>query len=105
MAVESASSARICIRVCVTDVPGDPLDRTATLGQEFCNKILDRPFEPVLKLSGYDHGHIPPSFDSSNPVFTWFIYDLKVVCELDREQLDSIPHYIYLASRERTGEL
>lgn len=31
------------VRVCVTDVPGDPHDRTATLGREFCSKVLDRP--------------------------------------------------------------
>lgn len=105
MAIELASPTRVCIRVCVTDVPGDPLDRTATLGREFCNKILNRPFQPVLGLSGYDHGHIPPSFDSSNPVSVWFVYDLKVMCELNREQLNNIPHYVYLASRERTGEL
>ncbi|KAF1961586.1 hypothetical protein CC80DRAFT_401842 [Byssothecium circinans] len=104
-ATQVTNPVRVCIRICVTDVPGDPLDRTATLGRVFCSKILDRPFQPLPGLLGYDHGHIPPSFDSSNPVSAWFIYDLNVTSELGKEQLNDIPHYVFLASQQRTGEL
>lgn len=85
MAIDSASPARVCIRVCVTDVPDNPLDRTATLGREFCSKILNRPFQSIPGLSEYDHDHIPPSFDSPNPVSVWFVYDFNVTCELTKE--------------------
>ncbi|KAF2003298.1 hypothetical protein P154DRAFT_520250, partial [Amniculicola lignicola CBS 123094] len=105
MAIDSSCPARVCIRVCVTDVPGNPLGRTATLGREFCSKILDRPFQPMPELSGYDHQHVPPTFDSPNPVSAWFVYDFNVTRELTKTQLNTIPHYVYLGSRQRTGEL
>lgn len=105
MAIDSASPARVCIRACVTDVLGDPLNRTTTLGQEFCRKILNRQFQSMPALARYDHGHIPPSFDSLKPVSVWFVFDLNVTSELTKGQLNNLPHYVYLASRQRAGEL
>ncbi|KAF2787485.1 hypothetical protein K505DRAFT_190728, partial [Melanomma pulvis-pyrius CBS 109.77] len=99
------SPARVCIRACVTDVPGNPLERTTTLGQAFCRKILNRQFQSIPDLLGYDHDHIRPSFDSPNPVLVWFVFDLNVTSELSREQLHNIPHFVYIATRQRASEL
>lgn len=105
MIIESYAPARVCIYVKVTDIPGNPLRRTTTVGEEFCNQILGRPFQNQLSLLGYDQDHIPANFDSPNPVSVWFVYDLNVTGELSKEQMDDIPHYVYLASTQRSGKL
>jgi len=105
MDIDSTSPARVCIRACVTDVPGEPLSRTTTLGQEFCRKMLNRQFRSKPALEGYDHDHIPPSFDSLKPVSVWFVFDLNVTSELTREELSGVPHYVYLASKQRADKM
>ncbi|KAH8696975.1 hypothetical protein GQ44DRAFT_718609 [Phaeosphaeriaceae sp. PMI808] len=98
-------SMRICIRVCVHDIPGNPLERTSTLGKLFCQKVLQRQFQEALDVKGYDHGHIPPGFNSPNPLKVWFIFDLDVKSKLNKEQLSRVPHSVYLASLQKSGEL
>lgn len=92
------NQTRVIIRVCVTDIPGDPLKRPWTLGRLFCDNVLQRHFQPSITSSGFDSLHIPPDFDSSQPIRRWFIYDLDVIRELKREELLQIPHLVYLAT-------
>ena len=98
-------SKRICIKACVQDIPGDPLARSSTSGELFRQSIFQRPFRETSDVKGYDHSHIPPGFDSPNPVKVWFIFDLDVKAELTKEQLKSVPHFVYLASLQNSGKL
>lgn len=93
-----STQTRIIIRVCVTDIPGEISRRPDTLGQIFCSEVLHRDFNPDINLSGFDSIHIPPSFESLQPINQWFICDLNVVCELEKEELLAIPHRVYHAS-------
>lgn len=92
------TSTRVIIRACVTDIPGEVNRRPNTLGQIFCTEVLHRDFRPAIQLSGFDSMHIPPQFDSSEPICRWFVCDLNVVEELDDKQLLRIPHVVYQAS-------
>ncbi|KAI9759977.1 MAG: hypothetical protein M1840_002754 [Geoglossum simile] len=95
-----SNQVRVIIRVCVSDIPGDPLARHQTLGDQFCQQTLLRPFSTKLQASGYDHVHIPGGFDLDKRVNRWFIYDLNVTTELEKEGLDTIPHMVFCASRQ-----
>lgn len=105
MDISPTSPARICIYVRVTDIPGDPLARSETLGKLFCDEVLRRPFRPALSPSSYDHGHLLPGFDSDEPVSEWFIYDLNVTCELAKDELVNVPHHVFFASLQGGDEL
>jgi hypothetical protein len=91
--------SRIIIRVRVTDIPGDLCRRPFTLGEILCTEILGRSFNTKPSASKFDSVHIPPGFDSDQPVKRWFIYDLNIACRLEeKELLARIPHYVYQAS-------
>lgn len=92
------SQTRVIIRVCVSDIPGEIGRRPNTLGQKFCSQILHRDFKKEIELSGFDSIHIPPGFDSTEPVSRWFVYDLNVKGELDKDAVKAIPHFVYFAS-------
>lgn len=94
------SPTRVCIRACVTDIPGNPQARAVTLGTLFCEDVLNRSFQRALNTSHYDHCHIPADFDSHESITRWFVYDLDVTCELAKEDIGNIPHRVFLASRQ-----
>jgi len=98
MTIDKDASARICLLAKVTNIPGDPLRRARTIGEEFCNQVLRRPFNHEV-----DFDHIPPKFDSSDSVSAWFVYDINVACRLSSDQMDQIPHYVFLASFQQDG--
>jgi methylsterol monooxygenase len=62
--------------------------------------MLNRAFNPTLHLAGYDHVHIPADFDSQKPLKRWFILDLDVVQQLDKEDVRQLPHQVYIASQQ-----
>src|SRR5213078_1778098 len=99
--MDYSTQMRVAIRVRVTDLPGEPLGRHSTLGDIFCNQFLHIPLNLRPHPSGYDGVVILEGFDSDKPVQRWFIYDLNVKCALSREELlATIPHKVFLASRE-----
>ncbi|KAJ0419686.1 hypothetical protein BJY00DRAFT_285740 [Aspergillus carlsbadensis] len=85
----------------VTDIPGNPQRRHNTLSEAFCEHVLNREFCMTYEPSCYDHVHIPPDFDSHNPLKRWFIIDLNVKEPLSRESVVQIPHLVYLASYQQ----
>lgn len=95
--IDSAPT-RIIIRACVTDIPGELGRRPNTLGEIFCSNVLHRDFNGDIKPSGFDSVHIPPGFESLQPIKRWFVCDLNVVSELGKEELLAIPHLVYHAS-------
>ncbi|KAL4936217.1 hypothetical protein BDV06DRAFT_233630 [Aspergillus oleicola] len=92
------SPRRVVIYALVTDIPGIPERRFTTLGEMFCEQILGRGLDRAVKPSSYDFVHIPPDFDSEDPIKRWFIMDLNVREELSREDVQHLPHLVYLAS-------
>ena len=98
------SPARITIYARVTDIDGCPQRRHVTIGEDFCENILNRAFRPQLHPAGYDHVHIPADFDSQKPIRRWFILDLNVVEPLYKDAVLQLPHQVYLASRQ-SGKL
>lgn len=91
---------RVIIRVCVTDIPGNPLERPYNLGSDFSTQILDRPLSIKVQAGGYDAMHFLPNFDSGNTVRAWFLYDFNVTAPLNKEEVLVIPHEVYLATRQ-----
>jgi hypothetical protein len=91
---------RVIIRVRVTDIPGIPVERVFRLGNDFCLKILGRPIRIKVQAGGFDAMHFLPNFDSSNPVNAWFLYDFNVRGPLDRTEVLTIRHEVYLATRQ-----
>jgi hypothetical protein len=91
---------RVIIRVCVTDIPGEILERVYHLGCDFSTQILARPPSTIVKAGGYDFMHVLPNFDSSNAVNAWFLYDFNVTGPLDKEEVLTIPHEVYHATRQ-----
>ena len=73
--------------------------RHVKIGEDFCAAILNREFNPTLHPAGYDRIHIPADFDSQKPLKRWFILDLGVVQQLDKEDVLQLPHQVYLASK------
>lgn len=91
---------RVIIRTCVTDIPGEPTERVYHLGGHFCQQILRRPLNINLQTTCYDAMHFLPNFDSKNAVRAWFIYDFNVTGPLTREEVCTITHEVYHASRQ-----
>ncbi len=91
---------RVIIRVRVTDIPADPSERVYRLGCDFSRQILARPLNPKVQAGGYDAMHFLPCFDSGNAVGAWFLYDFNVTGPLDKEEVLTIPHEVYLATRQ-----
>lgn len=88
---------RVIVFARVTDIPGDALARPCTLGNFLCNHELGRD----LDLNGadqFDYVHIPPGFDSENPVNRWFVYDLGVTGPLNETEVSQNLHCVYLCS-------
>ena len=91
---------RAVIRVCVTDIPGDPLARSHRLGRDFCSQVLGRDLKE-RHTGGFDFVHILPNFDSANPVNAWFLFDFDAEKHVDMLQISaSIPHKVYHATRQ-----
>lgn len=101
MGTNRNESQRVILHVCVTDLPGSPQNRHNFLGELFCRQVLRRSFNNKLQISSYDYMHLPPNFDTDNPVVRWFICDLNVNCRLDRNGLLSLPHKVYYVSRQK----
>jgi hypothetical protein len=97
--MDTTQEIRVIIRVCVTDLPGDPHRRHTTLGELFSESILHRPIQQQITATGYDGIVIPPGFSSEKPVNKWFIYDLNVQSTKTRDEMLRVPHKVYLASR------
>lgn len=96
---DDGKESRIIIRARVTDIPGDVCRRPITLGEVFCKEILGRSFNTRPSASRFDAVHIPPGFDSDQPVKRWFILDLNVACNLDKQELlERVIHKVYQAS-------
>lgn len=89
---------RIVIYACLTDIDGCPQGRHVNVGKDFCQAVLNRPFNSTLRPDGYDHVHIPGDFDSQEPLKRWFILDLDVTRPLNKEDVLRLPHQVYLAS-------
>ncbi|CDM38343.1 hypothetical protein PROQFM164_S11g000046 [Penicillium roqueforti FM164] len=83
---------RIVIYACITDIDGCPQRRHVEIGEDFCENILNRAFNPTLHPAGYDHIHIPADFDSPDPLKRWFILDLGVNEPLNQEDVLQLPH-------------
>ncbi|KAH7317667.1 hypothetical protein BKA65DRAFT_541701 [Rhexocercosporidium sp. MPI-PUGE-AT-0058] len=93
-------SQRVIIRVCVTDIPGNPQERVYKLGRDFCQQILHRSFNNNLQDACHDAMHFLPNFDSENDVKAWFIYDFNVTKPLSKEEILAVPHAVYHATRQ-----
>ncbi|PLB47734.1 hypothetical protein P170DRAFT_437478 [Aspergillus steynii IBT 23096] len=94
---------RVIIYACETDITGCPQRRHVQIGEDFCETVLSRAFNPTLHPAGYDHIHIPADFDSLKPLKRWFILDLDVTQPLSQEDLLQLPHHVYLASQQGQG--
>ena len=92
--------SRVVIYACITDIDGCPQRRHVEIGEDFCENILNRAFNPTLHPAGYDHIHIPADFDSPDPLKRWFILDLGVTEPLKQEDVLQLPHQVYLASQQ-----
>ncbi|KAH9222681.1 hypothetical protein DL95DRAFT_143274 [Leptodontidium sp. 2 PMI_412] len=96
-----ANPRRVIIRVCVTDIPAaNPQERVYRLGRDFCQQILQRSFNNNLQDECHDAMHFLPNFDSENNVKAWFIYDFDVTGPLSKEEVLTIPHEVYHATRK-----
>jgi len=93
-------SARVILYIRVTDLPGSPQNRHNTLGNLFCQQILNRNFNNQVQVSNYDYMHLPPNFDTDKPVRRWFVFDLNVNCRLSKEEVLSLPHDVYSVSQQ-----
>ena len=91
---------RVIIRVCVTDIPGNPQERVYRLGRDFCQQILERSFNNNLHDDCHDAMYFLPYFDSENDVKAWFIYVLNVMGPLRKEEVLTILHEVYYATRK-----
>ncbi|KAK0110166.1 hypothetical protein ONS95_002817 [Cadophora gregata] len=91
---------RVIIRVCVTDIPGEPEKRVHRLGSDFCEQIISWPFNNDLQDKCHDAMHFLPDFDSENNVRAWILYDFNVVEPLDKGQVLEIQHLVYHATRQ-----
>lgn len=98
MDTHSTPQIRVLIRIRPRDIPGKVLGRPNSLGRLFCKEVLDRDFQPLINTSGFDFVHVPPRFETELPVAEWFICDLNIVSELQKEDLMKIKHEVYLAS-------
>lgn len=90
---------RVVIWVVVTDIPGEPLRRHTTLGEDFCQQTLYRQFR-AQPGDVHDGVSVPDGFEKEEAVKRWFVYDLDVTESLDQSQLMEIPHQVYIASRK-----
>lgn len=92
-------SARVIVRACLADLPGNPRDRENTIASLVCELILKREFNRKLRVSTYDFAHITPGLDTMEPtVRRWFICDFNVTSELTQDELLSLPHFVYSLS-------
>ena len=91
---------RVIIRVCVTDIPAQPVERVYCLGRDFCQQILHRPFNKNLQDECHDAMHFLPNFDSKDHVNAWFLFDFNVTGPLDKGEVLTIPHKVYSATRQ-----
>jgi hypothetical protein len=90
---------RVVIWVVVTDIPGEPLRRHTTLGEDFCQQTLHRQFR-AQPGDVHDGVSVPDGFEKGEAVKRWFVYDLDVTKSLDQSQLMEILHQVYIASRK-----
>lgn len=90
---------RVIMRVRVTSIPGNPQARVYRLGRDFCQDILQRPFNNNLQEEPHDAMHFLPNCDSENDVNAWFIYDFNVTGPLSKEEVLTIAHEVYHATR------
>lgn len=95
----STAQTRVVVYSCVTDIPGSREARPNTLGNIFCKQVLQRELKTRVRLSGFDCVHYLPGFDSDHDIQRWFLYDLNVVTPLDKQEVLSIPHMVFLARR------
>ena len=91
---------RVIIRVCVTDIPAQPVERVYRLGRDFSQQILRREFNNDLQAECHDAMHFLPRFDSEDAVKAWFMYDFNVTSSLSKEEVRTIPHEVYHATRQ-----
>ncbi|KAH8719337.1 hypothetical protein GQ44DRAFT_775471 [Phaeosphaeriaceae sp. PMI808] len=91
---------RVIIRVYVTDIPAKPVEWVYRLGRDFCQQILNRPFNKNLQDECHDAMHFLPNCDSEDNVNAWFLYDFNVTGPLDKGQILAIPHEVYHATRQ-----
>lgn len=101
--MDSASTI-IVIYACVIDIDGCPQRRHVKIGEDFCDIVLKRAFNPTFHPAKYDHIHIPDNFDSLKPLKRWFVLDLNVTEPLSREDVLQLPYQVYLASQQ-SGKL
>ena len=92
---------RVCVYVRVTDVLGNPPKRFRILGDALCQHLFKRDMNAMIDPLGYDACHIPPDFDSETPVRRWFAYDLNVTSVLTTEEVQELPHLVFMASRQQ----
>ena len=100
MEIGQDRSERVILHVCVTDLPGLPQNRHNFLGTLFCEQVLNRRFNNQLQVSKYDYMHLPPNFDTDQPVRRWFVCDLNVKGRLSKDDVLSLPHRVYNVSRQ-----
>lgn len=97
-----STEMRVIIRVCVTDIPGNPLARFLTLGDIFCKQYFHRPLNSIPNTKVYDGMVILDGFDSGKPVNRWFIYDINVKGPRSRQELVAeVPHRVFLARNDK----
>ncbi|KAH6706279.1 hypothetical protein BKA61DRAFT_697916 [Leptodontidium sp. MPI-SDFR-AT-0119] len=93
-----ANPQRVTIRVRVTEIPTNPENRVSRLGRDFCQQILQRPFNNNLQDECHDAMYFLPNFDSENDVKAWFLYDFNVMHPLSKEEVLTIQHEVYHAT-------
>lgn len=92
---------RVVILAHVLDIPGEPLARPFTLGNDISQQLFGRPLRRIPEGDSleFDAVHCPPRFDSDKDVKEYFMFDFGVVSKIDRESLESVHHQLYLAHR------
>ena len=93
---------RVVIYARPSDIEGDPLGRPVTLGQDFCVQVAKRDLHDLrheINSNNYDAAFFPPGFDSDTPRGIYFLFDLGVTGPLGQDELATIPHLSFYATR------
>ena len=92
-------SFRALIYIPVLNIPGDPLARSFSLSKLFCASILHRDVNTQNHSVPFDEVHVPAGFDEAKDIKRWFILDVEVKKQVEKDKMDTIDHKCYLGCK------